>query len=261
MTNDQPRSARAAVWCLLLCLWVTCVLAARKIYDPLGVFCGEESCYDVLGVEKTATARQLKSAYRRLAAVNHPDKNKAANATVIFRKIAKAYEVLDNNKSRESFDYYLRNPTDYFKVSGEHYYRALPKANVFVVVPGLLLLLSVFLHVVKHNKHDRAKRFLLDRVLNGRTEQNGGTRQTMQLFAQAEERYKEHKLSAQASGAAAAAAAGVASPNSGAGSGGALNKLDKKIMKQAAKNKNISVNRSTMLADKDFHDIVAKVGP
>lgn len=261
MTNDQPRSARAAAWCLLLCLWVTCVLAARKIYDPLGVFCGEESCYDVLGVEKTATARQLKSAYRRLAAVNHPDKNKAANATVIFRKIAKAYEVLDNNKSRESFDYYLRNPTDYFKVSGEHYYRALPKANVFIVVTGLLLLLSVFLHVVKNNKHDRAKRFLLDRVLNGRTEQNGGTRQTMQLFAQAEERYKEHKLSAQASGAAAAAAAGVASPNSGAGSGGALNKLDKKIMKQAAKNKNISVNRSTMLADKDFHDIVEKVGP
>jgi hypothetical protein len=123
-----------------------------------------------------------------------------------------------------------------------------------MVITCLLLLLSIFLHVVKQNKHDRAKRFLLDRVLNGKTEQNGGTRQTMQLFVEAEEKYKEHKVNAQST---SASSSGGTSPTN---TGGTMNKLDKKIMKQAAKNKTVSVSRSTMLADKDFQDIVAKVG-
>lgn len=143
--------------------------AARKIYDPLNVFCGSESCYDILDVKKTATKRQITSAYRRKAAIYHPDKYKEKNATVVFQRIAKAFEVLESNKSRENFDYYLANPTDYFKASGglQHYYRALPKAPLWAVLPFLLLLLSAFLHIVQSNRHERALRILRDKVRLG----------------------------------------------------------------------------------------------
>ena len=101
--------------CLLLFALVVAIHGARKIYDPLNLFCGPDSCYDILGVKKSATPRQLKKAYRSKSSQYHPDKYKEKNATVIFQKIAKAFEVLENNKTRELFDYYLKNPTDYFK--------------------------------------------------------------------------------------------------------------------------------------------------
>jgi DnaJ-class molecular chaperone len=40
----------------------------------------------------------------------HPDKNKDANATEVFRLINKAKEVLSGNESRPLFDYYLSHP-------------------------------------------------------------------------------------------------------------------------------------------------------
>ena len=40
----------------------------------------------------------------------HPDKNKEANATEVFRSISKAFEVLSGNESRPLFDYYLKYP-------------------------------------------------------------------------------------------------------------------------------------------------------
>jgi DnaJ-class molecular chaperone len=40
----------------------------------------------------------------------HPDKNKAENATQVFRTISKAYEVLSGNESKPLFDYYLDHP-------------------------------------------------------------------------------------------------------------------------------------------------------
>ena len=170
---------------------VLVVEAARKIYDPLNVFCGADNCYEVLEIKKSATKRQITSAYRRKAAIYHPDKYKEKNATVVFQKIAKAFEVLENNKSRENFDYYLANPTDYFKASGglEHYYKALPKAPLSLVIVFALLLLSAFLHVTQLNRHERALRILRDKVGRGLSEREGGNKQTVELFRQAEERY------------------------------------------------------------------------
>ena len=49
-----------------------------------------------------------------------------------FRIITKAYKVLTGNESKALFDYYLDHPRDYFKVSGHHYIRAVPKSNVFI---------------------------------------------------------------------------------------------------------------------------------
>lgn len=60
--------------------------------------------YDVLGVSKTATAEELKKAYRRLALEWHPDRNKSADASAKFKEINEAYEVLSNTDKRAAYD-------------------------------------------------------------------------------------------------------------------------------------------------------------
>ena len=60
--------------------------------------------YATLGVERTATAAQIKQAYRRLALRNHPDVNKAPDAQETFAKIAEAYSVLGDAKQRAEYD-------------------------------------------------------------------------------------------------------------------------------------------------------------
>lgn len=44
--------------------------------------------YDILGVPKDATERQIKKAFHKLAMKYHPDKNKSPDAEMKFREIA-----------------------------------------------------------------------------------------------------------------------------------------------------------------------------
>jgi curved DNA-binding protein len=64
-----------------------------------------ESLYDTLGVAKTATADDIRKAYRKLARKHHPDVNPdnktAENA---FKKVSAAYEVLSDDKRRKAYD-------------------------------------------------------------------------------------------------------------------------------------------------------------
>ncbi|MDO8270109.1 MAG: DnaJ domain-containing protein [Candidatus Levybacteria bacterium] len=60
--------------------------------------------YAVLGVAKTATAEELKKAYRKLAVQYHPDKNKSKEAEEKFKEINQAYEVLGNEQKRKQYD-------------------------------------------------------------------------------------------------------------------------------------------------------------
>jgi len=60
--------------------------------------------YDILGVKKTATAAELKSAYRKLALQWHPDKNKSKEAEEKFKEINQAYEVLSDATKRAKYD-------------------------------------------------------------------------------------------------------------------------------------------------------------
>lgn len=63
-----------------------------------------ENLYDVLGVSKTATKNEIKKAYRRLANKYHPDKNKDADASDMFKKVHHAYDVLSDDTKRKSYD-------------------------------------------------------------------------------------------------------------------------------------------------------------
>jgi molecular chaperone DnaJ len=60
--------------------------------------------YQTLGVSRTATEKEIKSAYRRLARQYHPDVNKDPKATDRFKVINEAYEVLSDPKKRTKYD-------------------------------------------------------------------------------------------------------------------------------------------------------------
>src|SRR4051812_2845358 len=60
--------------------------------------------YDVLGVSKSASAEEIKKAYRKLARKFHPDSNKEASAEAKFKEVQEAYDVLSDAKKRGSYD-------------------------------------------------------------------------------------------------------------------------------------------------------------
>ena len=60
--------------------------------------------YEVLGVSKTATDKEIKSAFRRLAKQYHPDVNKAPDAEEKFKEIQEAYAVLSDENRRKQYD-------------------------------------------------------------------------------------------------------------------------------------------------------------
>lgn len=60
--------------------------------------------YQVLGVAKTATADEIKRAYRKLALEYHPDRNKSKEAEIKFKEVTKAYEVLSDPQKRQTYD-------------------------------------------------------------------------------------------------------------------------------------------------------------
>ncbi|MDZ4786961.1 MAG: DnaJ C-terminal domain-containing protein [bacterium] len=60
--------------------------------------------YDILGVKKTASQKEIQKAYRKLAQKYHPDISKEADAANKFVKINEANEVLNNPESRKKYD-------------------------------------------------------------------------------------------------------------------------------------------------------------
>ncbi len=60
--------------------------------------------YDVLGVSKDASEKDIKSAYRKLAMKYHPDRSDASDAEERFKEISEAYAVLSDTDKRRQYD-------------------------------------------------------------------------------------------------------------------------------------------------------------
>ena len=65
----------------------------------------DKDYYDVLGVPKTATADDIKKAFRKLARKHHPD---AGGSEERFKEINEAYEILSDDEKRKQYDEYGR---------------------------------------------------------------------------------------------------------------------------------------------------------
>ena len=76
--------------------------------------------YKILGVKKDAPAKEIKSAYRKLANQYHPDKNPDnKESEQKFKEVAEAYEVLKDPKKRKHYDELGANWEQYAKHGGQ----------------------------------------------------------------------------------------------------------------------------------------------
>lgn len=60
--------------------------------------------YDVLGVSKSATENEIKTAYRKMARKYHPDVSKEKDASSKFKEVSEAYSVLSDPNKKQMYD-------------------------------------------------------------------------------------------------------------------------------------------------------------
>lgn len=66
-----------------------------------------DDLYEVLGVDRNASAEEIKKAYRVLAMKYHPDRNQGdASAEKKFQQISNAYSILSDESKRRQYDLY-----------------------------------------------------------------------------------------------------------------------------------------------------------
>ncbi|CAI7834533.1 unnamed protein product [Closterium sp. NIES-53] len=132
---------------------------ACMVSSAWAMYCGDDDCYDLLGVKQTATQQEIKKAYYKLSLKYHPDKNPEPDAQAVFSKIANAYEILYDAEKREQYDYAIAHPEQFFYNTARYYqtYYA-PKTDIRLILLAALLLLSSFQYLNDHIRYNQISR-------------------------------------------------------------------------------------------------------
>ncbi|KAL3983145.1 DnaJ domain family protein [Acanthocheilonema viteae] len=146
---------------LLLLISITNVFTVIHAELLEGLYCGIESCYEVLNIHRSEFNKNvLGRTYRKLAAQYHPDRVpnvKKKEAEENFRRIATAYETLKDDETRADYDYYLDHPEQRAYNYYQYYRRRVaPKVDARIVVVVILILISVIQFLSAAQKHKEA---------------------------------------------------------------------------------------------------------
>ena len=87
--------------------------------------------YEVLGISKTATDAEIKSAFRKMAKQYHPDINKAPDAAEKFKEAQEAYAVLSDPNKRKQYDQYGHAAFDNNGGSGGYDFSGFDFSDIF----------------------------------------------------------------------------------------------------------------------------------
>lgn len=117
-------------------IFVLCAFIA----PALSLFCGQDDCFDLLGIKRNATKSDVRRAYRRLSSEMHPDRRpNDPDAKENFRKIGAAYETLTDDAKRAKYEDFLDNPAKYWQYLMDNAKEVYaPKSNVLIVIMGLI---------------------------------------------------------------------------------------------------------------------------
>lgn len=163
--GEGPNTMRATCWRLVL---ATCALGhvgadvntdwrdgmAPKLDGP---YCGQDNCYELLGVPRTAEPTEIRKAYRALAKEAHPDKNPNADRAQ-FQRIAAAYEVLMSESSRRAYDWGLDNPQILaFHLARYRPVRSIPNADVRLIIVLAALVVSALQWAYRTHNYARGR--------------------------------------------------------------------------------------------------------
>lgn len=77
---------------------------STRLFSLSTPLCAVKNYYDILGVSKSASGKEIKAAYYKLAKKYHPDTNKDKNAQKKFQEVSEAYEILSDKNHRQQYD-------------------------------------------------------------------------------------------------------------------------------------------------------------
>jgi curved DNA-binding protein CbpA len=99
------RPAQPAAVVLLTSRAPLVMAVLRGEVQPAVPMAQHDDYYGVLGVDRDASTREIRRAYRRLACQQHPDRNPEPDGAQRFRTLAEAYEVLSDPARRARYDH------------------------------------------------------------------------------------------------------------------------------------------------------------
>jgi len=145
----------------LLVTLLSVICTGQETEDMVDIYCGDMNCYEVLGVNRDSSKKEISKAYRKLAQKWHPDMFRSVEdketAEKKFMQIATAYETLRDEESRADYDYMLDHPEEMWRNYYRYYRRRVgPKVDVRLVLAVTISLISAGQYYFGWNNYNEA---------------------------------------------------------------------------------------------------------